>query len=75
MEDWRKNEGAEMKSCIQCLVEEELVKEYQRNSEPDEETTGTLEERVGAKWREDQGVAERSYVLGVIKAGRKKKRE
>ena len=29
-EDWRKNEGAGMKRCIQRLVEEELVKEYQR---------------------------------------------
>ena len=30
-EDWRKNEGAGMKRCIQRLVEEELVKDYQRD--------------------------------------------
>ena len=47
-EDWRTNEGAEMSRCIQRLVEEELVKDYQRDSEPDKETRGTLEEGVTA---------------------------
>ena len=51
VEDWRTNEGAEMRRCIQHLVEEKLVKDYQRDSEPDEETRCTLEERVGAKWK------------------------
>ena len=37
-EDWRKNEGAGMNRCIQCLVEKELGTDYQRDSEPDEET-------------------------------------
>ena len=48
-ENWRKDEGAGMKRCIQGLVEEELVTDYQRDSEPDEETRSTLQERVGAK--------------------------
>ena len=74
-EDWRKNEGAGMKRCIQPLVGEELVEEYPRDSEPDKETRGPLKEKVGAKWREDQGVAGRSYILGIIKAERKKIRE
>ena len=66
-EDWRINEGAEMSRCIQCLVEEELVKDYQRDSKPDEETRLALEEGVGANWREDQGVVGRSYILRIIK--------
>ena len=56
-----------MSRCIQRLVEEELVTDYQRDSEPDKETRCSLEERVGAKWREDQGVTGRNYILGVIK--------
>ena len=42
-----------MRKCKQRLVEEELVMDYQRDSEPDKETRCALEERVGAKWRED----------------------
>ena len=61
--------------CVQCLVEEELVPNYQRDSEPDEETRCALEERVGAKWREDKEVTGRSYILGIIKEKRNKKRE
>ena len=70
-EDWRKNEGAELKRCIQRLVEDKYVKDYQRDSEPDKEIRGPLEEKVGAKWREDQGVAGRSYILGIIKEGKR----
>ena len=44
-----------MKRRIKRLLEGELVTDYQRDSEPDEETKSALEERVGAKWREDQG--------------------
>ena len=49
-EDWRKEEGAGMKRCIQRLVEKDLVTDYQRDSEPDEDTRSALEERVRAKW-------------------------
>ena len=66
-EDWRTKEGAKMSRCIKRLVEEELVKDYQRDSKPDEETRRTLEEGLGASWREDQGVAGRSYILRIIK--------
>ena len=61
-----------MKRCIKRLVEGEFVMDYQRDSEPDEDTRSALKERVGAKWREDQGVAGRSYILGIIKSERKK---
>ena len=54
-EDWRKSEGAGMKRCIQNLVEKELVTDYQRDSGPDEETRGALEERVGAKGEKTKG--------------------
>ena len=64
-----------MRRCIQRLVEKELVADYQRDSEPEEKTRCTLKERVGAKWREDQGVAGRSYILGIIKEESNKKRE
>ena len=37
-EYWRTNGGAKMSRCIQGLVEEELVKDYQRDSIPDKET-------------------------------------
>ena len=56
-----------MSRCIQGLVEEELVKDYQRDSKPDAETRCALEEGVGASWREDQGVVGRSYILRIIK--------
>ena len=56
-------------------VEKELVTDYQRDSEPDEKTKCTLKERVGAKWKEDQGVAGRSYIQGIIKEERNKKWE
>ena len=52
---------------MQRLLEEEFVKDYQRDSEPDEETRHILEEGVGANWREDQRVAGRSYILRIIK--------
>ena len=75
-EDWRKNEGAGMIDvCIKRLVEEELVMDYLWDSEPDEETRYALEERVGAKWREDQGLAGKSYILGIIKEERNQKSE
>ena len=44
-------------------MEEELVKDYQRDSVPDKETRRILEEGVGASWREDQGVIGQSYIL------------
>ena len=66
-EDWRTKEGAKMSRCIKRLVEEELVKDYQRDSKQDEETRRALEEGVGASWREDQGVAGRSYILRIVK--------
>ena len=56
-----------MSRCIQRLVEEELVEDYQRDSEPDEETRHILKEGVGAGWREDHGVVGRSYILRIIK--------
>ena len=56
-----------MRRCIQRLVEAELAKDYQRDSEPDKDTRRILEERVGASWREDQGVVGRSYILRIIK--------
>ena len=56
-----------MRRCIQQLVEEELVKDYQRDSKSDEDTRHILEERVEASWREDQGVVGRSYILRIIK--------
>ena len=56
-----------MKRCIQHLVEEELVKDYQRDSKIDKDTRHILEERVGASWREDQGILGRSYILRIIK--------
>ena len=36
-EEWRKNKGAELKICIQRIVEAELEEEYQKNLEPSEE--------------------------------------
>ena len=53
--------------CIQCLVEEDLVHNYQRDSTPDEETRNALEKVVGTNWREDQGVEGRIYIMWVIK--------
>ena len=44
-----------MSRCIQHLVEKELVKDYQRDTKPDEETRHALEEGVEANWREEQG--------------------
>ena len=55
-EKWRIDKGAEMSRCIQRLVEEELVQNYQRDLTPDEETRNPLEYAVGMNWREDQGV-------------------
>ena len=40
---WRIDKGKEMSTCIQCLVEEELVQNYQRDLMPDEETRNALE--------------------------------
>ena len=49
------------------MANKRLVEEYQRDFEPDGETRRIIEERVGASWREDQGVAGRSYILKIIK--------
>ena len=54
-EEWRKNEGAEIRRCIQRIVEKELVDSYQKNSRPSEEVRCALEEIVGEDWREEQG--------------------
>ena len=54
-DEWRIDEGVEMSRCIQRLVEEELVQNYQSDSMPDEETRNALEKAVGMNWREDQG--------------------
>ena len=56
-EEWRKNKGAELKICIQRIVEAELEDEYQRNSEPSEEVRRALEERVekNEKTKEEEG--------------------
>ena len=56
-----------MSRCIQRLVEEELVQNYQRDLTPDEETRNTLEYAVGMNWREDQGVEGRRCILQIIK--------
>ena len=40
---WRIDKGLEMSRCIQRLVEEELVQNYQRDLMPDEETRNPLE--------------------------------
>ena len=39
----REDEGTDMRRCIQCLVEDELVQQYQRNLRPDKETRAVLE--------------------------------
>ena len=46
-EKWRIDEGAKMSRCIQCLVEQELVQNYQRDLTPDEETRNALEKAMG----------------------------
>ena len=56
-----------MSRCIQCLVEQELVQNYQRDSMLDEETRNAPEKGVGTNWREDQGVEGRSYIMRIIK--------
>ena len=56
-----------MRRCIQHLVEEDLVHNYQRDSMPDEETRNALEKAVGTNWREDQGVKGKSYTMRIIK--------
>ena len=52
-----------------------MVKDYQKDSEPDEETRRAIEEKVGDKWREEQEVAGRSYILGIIKEKKKEEKE
>ena len=69
---WRIDEGAEISRCIQGLVQEELVQNYQKVSTLDEETRNTLEYAVGMNWREDQGVEGRSCILQIIKEEWKK---
>ena len=61
-----------MSRCIQRLVEEELVHNYQSDSTPDEETRKAQEKVVGTNWREDQGVEGRSYIMRIIKEEWKK---
>ena len=56
-----------MSRCIKCLVEEELVHNYQRDSTFDEEARNVLEKAAGTNWRKDQGVEGRSYIMGIIK--------
>ena len=56
-----------MSRCIQCLLKEELVQNYQRDSTPDEVTRNALEYAVGMNWREGQGVEGRSCIMRIIK--------
>ena len=56
-----------MRRCIQRLVEDELVQQYQRNSRPDEETRAVLESCGEIAWREDTGEEGRKSFLRVIK--------
>ena len=56
-----------MSKFIKCLVEEELVQNYQRDSTPDEETRNVLEYAVGMNLREDQGVEGRRCILRIVK--------
>ena len=66
-EAWRKDEGTDMRRCIQRLVEDELVQQYQRNSRPYEETRAVLESCGGMAWREDTGEEGRKSIQQVIK--------
>ena len=73
--DWRQDKGAEMKRFIRRKVETELVNEYQKNAKPTEEIKRKLEEQIRDKWREDQGVQGRNYILVLVKEEKAKKRE
>ena len=42
-EEWRQDEGADMRRCVRCLEEDDLVQKYQRNLRPDAETKEALE--------------------------------
>ena len=63
---WRLDEGIEMSKSNQRLLEDELVKYYQRDLMPDEETRNALKSTGGITWREDQGVEGRRCILRII---------
>ena len=50
-EDWRKDEGEEMKRYIRRIVEMESIDNYQKNLKPSEEVRCVLEERIVGKNR------------------------
>ena len=74
-EYWRKDEGAEMKRCIQRIVEKELIDKYHKNLKPSEEVGCVLEERIGENWREEQGVPGRNYIMMLSKEERNTRKE
>ena len=55
-----------MRRCIQCLVEDELVQQCQRNSRPDEETREDLESCGVIARREDKGEEGTKCILRII---------
>ena len=66
-EEMRKDQGTDMRRCIQCLVEDKLVQQYQKNSRPDQETREALESSGGTAWREDEGEERRKGILRTVK--------
>ena len=66
-EEWREDKGTDLRRCIQHLVDDEFVQQYQRYSMPDEETRETLESCGGIAWREDNEEEGRKCILRLIK--------
>ena len=56
-----------MRRCIQRLVENDLVQQYQRNLRPEKETREALESCGVIAWREDKGEEGRKCILQIIK--------
>ena len=73
--EWRLNEEADLKRCIQRILEIELVDNYQKNSRLSDEVRCALKEIVGENWREEQGLPGRNYIGMIAKRERIKKRE
>ena len=69
-EEWRQEEGADMRRFVRYLEEDDLVKKYQRNLRPDAETKEALETCWGLDWREDKGEEGRKCILQIIKEKR-----
>ena len=65
--EWRLNEEADLKRCIQRILEIELVDNYQKNLRPSDEVRCVLKEIVGENWREEQGLPGRNYIGMIAK--------